>query len=98
MVKIGIVGVGFMGVTHFKAVDKIKGGKVAGLVSRDEKKRRGDWRSVRGNFGGGGGVQLSASQLAAQQEAQAAAAGGGAPRRKTSAPIPARKFSSPYSS
>ena len=56
MVNIGIVGVGFMGVTHFKAVDKIKGGKVAGLVSRDEKKRRGDWRSVRGNFGGGGGV------------------------------------------
>ena len=57
MVNIGIVGVGFMGVTHYKAVDKVKGGKVAALVSRDEKKRRGDWRSIQGNFGGGGGVQ-----------------------------------------
>ena len=42
MVNIGIVGIGFMGVTHFKAVDKVKGGKVTGIVSRDGKKRRGD--------------------------------------------------------
>ena len=57
MVNIGIVGVGFMGVTHYKAIDKVKGGKVAALVSRDDKKRAGDWRSIQGNFGGGGGVQ-----------------------------------------
>ena len=57
MVNIGIVGVGFMGVTHYKAMDKVKGGKVAALVSRDAKKRQGDWRSIQGNFGGGGGVQ-----------------------------------------
>ena len=44
MVNIGIVGVGFMGVTHYKAIDKVKGGKVAALVSRDDKKRAGDWR------------------------------------------------------
>ena len=42
MVNIGIVGVGFMGVTHFKAVDKVKGGKVAAICTRDEKKLRGD--------------------------------------------------------
>ena len=24
MVRIGIVGIGFMGVTHFKAIDKVK--------------------------------------------------------------------------
>ena len=57
MVNIGIVGVGFMGVTHFKAVDKVKGGRVSALVSRDAKKRKGDWRTIQGNFGGGGGVQ-----------------------------------------
>lgn len=57
MVNIGVVGVGFMGVTHFKAIDKVKGGKVAAICTRDEKKLRGDWRSVQGNFGGGGGVQ-----------------------------------------
>jgi predicted dehydrogenase len=57
MVTIGIVGVGFMGVTHFKAIDKVKGGKVGAIVSRDAAKRGGDWRSIQGNFGDGGGVQ-----------------------------------------
>ena len=37
MVNIGIVGVGFMGVTHFKAMPKVRGGKVAAIVTRDEK-------------------------------------------------------------
>ena len=57
MVNIGIVGIGFMGVTHFKAIEKVKGGKVYAMASRDAKKRSGDWRSIQGNFGGGGGVQ-----------------------------------------
>ncbi len=57
MVRIGIVGIGFMGVTHFKAIDKVKGAKVTAICTRDRKKLRGDWRSVQGNFGGGGGVQ-----------------------------------------
>ena len=57
MVNIGIVGIGFMGVTHFKAIEKVKGGRVYAVVSRDPKKRSGDWRGIQGNFGGGGGVQ-----------------------------------------
>ena len=57
MVNIGIVGIGFMGVTHFKAMEKVRGGKVAAIATRDDKKRGGDWRSIQGNFGGGGGVQ-----------------------------------------
>lgn len=57
MVNIGIVGIGFMGVTHFKAIDKVKGAKVTAICTRDQKKLRGDWRSVQGNFGGGGGRQ-----------------------------------------
>ena len=57
MVNIGIVGIGFMGVTHFKAIEKVRGGKVIAIATRDPKKRKGDWRSIQGNFGGGGGVQ-----------------------------------------
>lgn len=57
MIKIGIVGIGFMGVTHFKAAQHIKGGRVVAICTRDPKKLKGDWRGVKGNFGGGGGVQ-----------------------------------------
>ncbi|MSR81924.1 MAG: Gfo/Idh/MocA family oxidoreductase [Candidatus Latescibacteria bacterium] len=57
MVRIGIAGMGFMGVTHFRAIEKIKGAKVVAICTRDQKKLRGDWRKVQGNFGGGGGLQ-----------------------------------------
>ena len=57
MVNIGIVGIGFMGVTHFKAIDKVKGAKVTAIATRDAKKLRGDWRQIQGNFGGSGGRQ-----------------------------------------
>jgi len=56
MVKIGIVGVGFMGVTHYKAFEKVKGAKVTAIFTRNPKKLRGDWRQVQGNFGGSGGM------------------------------------------
>ncbi len=55
--NIGIAGLGFMGVTHFKALQEISGARVSALYSRDSAKRAGDFRSVRGNFGGGGGMQ-----------------------------------------
>ena len=57
MVNIGIVGIGFMGVTHFKAIEKVKGGRVKAICSRDRRKLKGDWRKIQGNFGGSGGVQ-----------------------------------------
>lgn len=57
MVRVGIVGIGFMGATHFKAMQKVKGSRVAAIVSRDQGKRQGDWRAIRGNFGGDGGMQ-----------------------------------------
>ena len=57
MVRIGIIGIGFMGVTHFKAIEKVKGAKVAAICTRDARKLKGDWRKVQGNFGGSGGVQ-----------------------------------------
>ncbi len=57
MVNIGIVGIGFMGMTHYKAMAQVEGGQVAAIVSRDPKKRAGDWRGIKGNFGDSGGVQ-----------------------------------------
>ena len=56
MVRIGIAGIGFMGVTHYNAIRKVKGGRVTALFTRDRRKLRGDWRAVQGNFGGSGGV------------------------------------------
>ena len=51
MVRIGIVGVGFMGMIHYLAARKLKGAPVTAICSRDPKKLAGDWRGIRGNFG-----------------------------------------------
>ena len=54
MVRIGIVGIGFMGMIHFLATRKVKGAKVTAICSRDPKKLAGDWRGIHGNFGPAG--------------------------------------------
>src|SRR5262249_31851475 len=51
MLRIGIAGIGFMGIIHYLAAQKAKGVKVTAIQSRDEKKRSGDWRGIKGNFG-----------------------------------------------
>src|SRR5713226_5515443 len=51
MVRIGIVGVGFMGMIHYLAAQRLKGARVSAICSRDAKKLAGDWRGIRGNFG-----------------------------------------------
>src|SRR5216684_4450376 len=51
MIRIGIVGIGFMGMIHYLAARKLKGAQVTAICSRDAKKLAGDWRSIRGNFG-----------------------------------------------
>ena len=57
MVNVGIAGIGFMGVTHFKAYAAIDRARVAAICTRNPKKLEGDWSDVKGNFGEGGGVQ-----------------------------------------
>src|SRR5262249_21741132 len=56
MVRIGIVGVGFMGMIHYLAARRLKGARVTAVCSRDPKKLAGDWRGIRGNFGPPGEV------------------------------------------
>lgn len=67
MVRIGIIGLGFMGMTHFEGANrftddpesgrrriagsKLKHGKVTAISTRSPKKLDGDWRSIQGNFG-----------------------------------------------
>ncbi len=51
MVRIGIIGIGFMGYTHFEAAKKLDGAKVTAISTRDPKKLAGDWTSIQGNFG-----------------------------------------------
>lgn len=57
MVRIGIAGIGFMGMTHYRAVQKVRGARVTAICTRSAKKRSGDWRGIRGNFGGPGGLE-----------------------------------------
>jgi predicted dehydrogenase len=56
MVRIGIVGIGFMGMIHYLAARRLRGAAVAAVCSRDPKKLAGDWRGIRGNFGPPGEV------------------------------------------
>src|SRR5262245_5668468 len=56
MVRIGIVGIGFMGMIHYLAARKLRDAQVAAVCSRDPKKLAGDWRGIRGNFGPPGEV------------------------------------------
>ncbi len=62
MVRIGIVGIGFMGWTHFAGATKIspagkpagsklKGGAVTAICARSPEKLAGDWTGIQGNFG-----------------------------------------------
>jgi len=50
-VRIGLVGIGFMGMIHYLAARKLKGARVTAICSRDAKKLAGDWRGIQGNFG-----------------------------------------------
>ena len=51
MLKIGIAGVGFMGMVHYLSYQKLRGVKVAAICDPAPKRRAGDWRGIRGNFG-----------------------------------------------
>lgn len=55
MIRIGIVGVGFMGMIHYLAAKRVPGVKVTAIATRDPRKRAGDWTMIQGNFGPRGG-------------------------------------------
>jgi predicted dehydrogenase len=49
--RIGLVGIGFMGWIHYLAYQKLRGVKLAAICTRNQKRLAGDWRGIQGNFG-----------------------------------------------
>jgi predicted dehydrogenase len=66
MLRAAIVGVGFMGWMHYLAYQRCADVQLAAFCTRDEKKRRGDWTGIQGNFGPPG-QQIDVSGLKAYQ-------------------------------
>jgi len=54
MIKVGVVGIGFMGMVHYLTYEKMRGVKVTALCEKDESRLAGDWRGIKGNFGPAG--------------------------------------------
>jgi len=52
--RIAVLGLGFMGSTHLKALKSIPEAELVAVVSSDEKKLTGDLSSIQGNIGGPG--------------------------------------------
>ena len=51
MIRVGLVGIGFMGWIHWLAYQKLAGVRVAAISSRNPQRLAGDWRGIQGNFG-----------------------------------------------
>lgn len=54
MVRVGIVGIGFMGMIHYLAYQKVRGVKVTAICEKIPERLAGDWRGIKGNFGPAG--------------------------------------------
>jgi predicted dehydrogenase len=65
--KIGIAGIGFMGMIHYLACRRVEGAEVTAISSRDAKKLAGDWRGIKGNFGPEG-TQMDLAGVAAHAQ------------------------------
>ena len=57
MVRIGIIGIGFMGMIHYYGIQRGTGAEVVAICTRDQKKLQGDWTGIQGNFGPRGGME-----------------------------------------
>ncbi|MEZ6053353.1 MAG: Gfo/Idh/MocA family oxidoreductase [Planctomycetaceae bacterium] len=57
MIGIGVIGIGFMGMTHFEGARRLNGGKVVAISTRNPQKLAGDWSSIQGNFGPPGSAE-----------------------------------------
>ncbi|MGD9632387.1 MAG: Gfo/Idh/MocA family protein [Pirellulales bacterium] len=51
MIRVGIAGIGFMGMVHYLSYQKLRGVKVVALCEQNRKRLAGDWRDIQGNFG-----------------------------------------------
>jgi len=51
MLRIGIHGLGFMGMMHYLAYQKLSGAQVTAICESLPERRQGDWTAIKGNFG-----------------------------------------------
>ncbi len=51
MIKVGITGIGFMGMIHYLAYQKLENVKVVAICDTIPERLKGDWTAIRGNFG-----------------------------------------------
>ena len=54
MINVGLVGLGFMGMIHYLAYQRMRGVRVVAMCEKDQTRLSGDWRSIKGNFGPAG--------------------------------------------
>jgi len=52
MVKVGVIGIGFMGYTHYQIYKKHPNAQIVAIADYNQAKLDGDWSSVGGNLGG----------------------------------------------
>ncbi|MBX3442765.1 MAG: Gfo/Idh/MocA family oxidoreductase [Planctomyces sp.] len=67
-VRIGIIGIGFMGMTHFEGARQLNGGHVGAIATRDPRKLAGDWSGIQGNFGPRGSSQTDLTGVAGYRD------------------------------
>ena len=51
MIRVGLVGIGFMGWIHWLAYQRLAGVRVSAISTRNVERLAGDWRGIQGNFG-----------------------------------------------
>lgn len=67
-IRIGLIGVGFMGMTHFEAARQLTGARVTAIATRNQKKLGGDWSDIQGNFGPRGSANVDLAGIAAHTD------------------------------
>lgn len=70
MIRVGIVGLGFMAATHIKAYRQIPGVQLAAICNPSGRNLDGDFSRVSGNVGGPDTVQLDMSGIAAYRNVE----------------------------
>ncbi len=63
MLKVGVIGIGFMGKTHFEAYNKNQQTKVVAIADVNEKKLKGDWSEIGGNIGDANAKNVNLSEI-----------------------------------
>lgn len=68
MIGIGIIGLGFMGMTHFEAARGLKRAKVRAIATRNQRKLAGDWSMIQGNFGPRGSAETDLTGISGYKD------------------------------